>query len=265
MSESAHYTFGDSDVAAQRLVLLAAAFEPSSRAWLSSLALQRPACAVDLGCGPGLTTALLAQTLAPASLLGLDQSERLLARARAAAGQDTRFVAHDLSSAAPLPIPPADVLYARFLLTHLPSPGEVLRRWLAALAPGGVLLLEEVAELHSADPIMARYYERVAELQAHYGQATYIGRELPALCAAAGGSVASARSEPIQLPAATMARLHALNIQTWGQDAYALATWRHAELAALAAGLERIAAGAAAPPVVCQMAQLQVRQARHHS
>ena len=134
-----------------------------------------------------------------------------------------------------------------------------MRRWLQALAPRGVLLLEEVADLHSDDPIMTRYYARVAELQAHYGQATYIGRELPALCAAAGGQLADAREKPIQLPAATMARLHALNIQTWGQDAYALAAWGKDELAALALGLERIAAGAASPPVVCRMAQLQVR------
>jgi len=262
MSESQHYTFGDNDLAAQRLELLAAAFAPSSRAWLQTLGLRGCARAYDLGCGPGLTTALLAEVLSPAAVIGVDQSERLLARARALAGNaadGTRFVAADLT-AGPPPLPPGDVLYARFLLTHVVGPAAVLGRWLPAVHPGGVLLLEEVAALQSADPIMTRYYEWVAALQDHYGQATYIGGELPALVQTAGWELVRARVEPIQLPAATMARLHALNIQTWGRDAYALAAFGDEALRALSAGLERIATGAPTPPVVCRMAQVMARR-----
>jgi SAM-dependent methyltransferase len=259
MSDAQHYTFGDNDLAAQRLELLAAAFAPSSRGWLESLGLRGCGCAVDLGCGPGHTTALLAQVLAPTTAIGVDQSERLLARARAGAEAGTRFVAADLS-AGPPPVPPADVLYARFLLTHLVGPTQVLARWLPAVRPGGALLLEEVAALESGDPIMARYYEHVAALQEHYGQATYIGGELPALAEAAGWQLMQARVEPIQLRAATMARLHALNIQTWGQDEHARATFGADTLRALADGLERIASGAASPPVLCRMAQVRLRR-----
>ena len=259
MTQAQHYTFGDGDAAAQRLVLLAAAFEPSSRQWLQSLARTRPGasceCAVDLGCGPGLTTALLAQVLAPARLYGIDQSPRLLERARANVPAATELLAHDLGSG-PLPVPPADVVYARFLLTHLAAPAELLRQWLQALRPGGVLLLEETAALHSANPIMTRYYELVAELQAHYRQTTYIGRELAALAQVAGATVLSARVEPIQLPAATMARLHALNIQTWGQDEHARSAFDRDELSQLASRLGQIADGAPSPPVTCEMAQV---------
>ena len=48
MTESQHYTFGDTDLAAERLVLLARAFEPSTRAWLAELDLPRGARVLDL-------------------------------------------------------------------------------------------------------------------------------------------------------------------------------------------------------------------------
>jgi SAM-dependent methyltransferase len=258
MSEAQHYTFGDNDLAAQRLALLAAAFAPSTRAWLQTLGLRGCACAADLGCGPGLTTALLAEVLAPTTVIGVDQSERLLTRARAGAPAHMRFVTADLTAGRP-PLPTCDVLYARFLLTHLVGPADVLRSWLPAVHRAGVLLLEEVASLHSADPIMARYYEWVVELQAHYGQVTYIGGQLPALVEAAGWQLVRSDVAPIQLPAATMARLHALNIQTWGQDAFARRTFGDEGLRALSSGLERIASGAASPPVTCHMTQLMAR------
>lgn len=261
MTDAQHYTFGDDDVAAQRLLLLAAAFESSTRAWLRSLALGGCRCAVDLGCGPGLTTALLAELFAPAELYGIDQSERLLARARASAAASgsalagTQFVAADVTIA-PLPVPPADVMYARFLLTHLRSPAQALRTWARALRPGGVLLLEEVAGLHSAEPALTRYYQLVAELQAHYGQATYVGGELATLAAGSELRVRRAGVAALQLPAAVMARLHALNIRSWGRDEHAQRAFDAAELGELARTLEQIAAGADSAPVLCRMAQV---------
>jgi SAM-dependent methyltransferase len=260
MTDAQHYTFGDDEVAAQRLLLLAAAFEPSTRAWLQSLGIGCR-CAVDLGCGPGLTTALLAEVLAPAELYGIDQSERLLARARANAlassGATTRtqFLAADVT-VAPLPVPPADVIYARFLLTHLSPPAQALQTWARALRPGGVLLLEEVAGLESAEPALTRYYELVAELQAHYGQTTYIGGELATPAAGSELRVRRARVAALQLPAALMARLHALNIRSWGRDEHARRAFDAAELAELARTLEQIAAGARSAPVLCRMAQV---------
>jgi len=36
------------------------------------------------------------------------------------------------------------VIYARFLLAHLPEPGVLAHAWAGELAPGGLLILEEV-------------------------------------------------------------------------------------------------------------------------
>ena len=59
MSPRDTYTFGDDEVAARRLELLAHVYEPPTRALLARWAPPVVGLAVDLGCGPGHTTRLL--------------------------------------------------------------------------------------------------------------------------------------------------------------------------------------------------------------
>src|SRR6266436_2669560 len=64
------YTFGDTDIAARRLELLAHVFEHSTRAFLREAPAARlglaqnlaQKIAIDLGCGPGFTTHLIAKS-----------------------------------------------------------------------------------------------------------------------------------------------------------------------------------------------------------
>ena len=115
------YAFGDTEPAERRLALLAEIFEPSSRAFLATH-VAGAQLAVDLGCGPGHTTRLLAEVTGAGRTVGLDWSPSFLA----AAGRDhlagIEFVGHDLTR---LPFPVAgqgaDVGYARYLLAHLPQ------------------------------------------------------------------------------------------------------------------------------------------------
>ncbi|QQQ76462.1 methyltransferase domain-containing protein [Saccharothrix sp. 6-C] len=98
-----------------------------------------PAAVVDLGCGTGSLTALLAE--AGHHACGLDLSERMLAVARAKApGVDFRR-----GDAADPPYPPGsfDVVLARHVLWALPDPAAALDRWRALLKPGGRLVLVE--------------------------------------------------------------------------------------------------------------------------
>src|SRR5512142_2019322 len=167
-----HYTFGDGDLAAQRLRHLAETYEPSSRALLARLGPVEGG-ALDLGCGPGHTTALVAEALRPAWTAGLERSARLLAQARERV-PGASFHEHDVT-VAPFPVAPAAVVYSRFLLTHLPDPAAAVRTWAGALAPGGRLVLEETATLTSEHPAIQRYYDLVDALQDHYGQRFRIG------------------------------------------------------------------------------------------
>lgn len=78
------YTFGDNEEASRRLRRLADLYEPETRALLE-LAFDgceacTPRLAVDLGCGPGWSTQLLAAVLKPQRTVGLDSSEHTLPR-----------------------------------------------------------------------------------------------------------------------------------------------------------------------------------------
>jgi SAM-dependent methyltransferase len=253
-----HYTFGDGDVAALRLRLLAETYAGSSAALLWRLG-QVEGGAVDVGCGPGYTTELVARTLRPAWTVGLDRSARLVAEARARLPA-LRFVEHDVT-VGPLPVLSAAVIYSRFLLTHLPDPAAAVRTWAHGLAPGGRLVLEETAALTSEHPGIQRYYDLVEELQAHYGQRFRIGAELGDLARAAGLDVQEAGVALLMLPAPRMATLHALNLRTWGADRFARERFDPAELSRLSATLERIASGEErASPIRSAMGQAVARR-----
>jgi len=247
-----HYTFGDNSVAEQRLVYLADAFEPSSRAWLKSLELKGYRIAIDLGCGIGRTTDLLAEVALPKRVFGLDRSERLLNRARAESCSGAVFLEHDVTSS-PFPIPTADLLYARFLLTHLAEPVKVLKTWSEVLCGGGLLVLEDTARLYSEHPVYRRYYELVAAMQAHYGQNQEIGRDFERLVDQSIWSVERSVLQPVKLLGRIMARLHAMNICTWKNDAYIKDNVEPAELTKMGSIFERYAADDDAPPVTCEM------------
>jgi len=91
---------------------------------------------VDLGCGPGTVTMLLRRRFADATVTGVDNSEPMLAAARAAA-PDCRFEMADLarwSAAAPV-----DLLYANASLQWLDDHALLFPHLLSQLAPGGTL------------------------------------------------------------------------------------------------------------------------------
>src|SRR5690348_7426963 len=119
------YTFGDSDLAAERLRLLADAFAPSSRAFVGRLGREPVRLAIDLGCGPGYTTALLAAGTGATATIGLDSSPRFLARAWRQAPRGVAFGEHDVTRV-PFPAPLADLIYGRFVVTHLPDAGAAI-------------------------------------------------------------------------------------------------------------------------------------------
>jgi trans-aconitate 2-methyltransferase len=254
------YTFGDSELAAERLRLLAAAFAPTSRAFAARLGREPVRLAIDLGCGPGYTTALLAAATGAAATIGLDSSPRFLARAWRQAPRGVAFGEHDVMRV-PFPAPPADLIYGRFVVTHLPDAGAAIAGWARALVSRGRLAMEEVDTMTSEDPALVRYYALVEAMQAARGQRTYVGRDLAALAPAETFVVERADTVPVTLPAPVAARLHALNFPTWRRDPFIVANVAASELDRLGDALEALASGArAAAPVRWKMAQVVLRK-----
>jgi trans-aconitate 2-methyltransferase len=158
------YTFGDSDVARERLGIVADAFVPPTRRLLD-LPAARPRYVLDLGCGPGFTTALLADRFPHSHVTGLDASPVMIAdAARRVPG--IRFAVADVTTKLLLP---ADLVYARLLLAHLPHPRRVLDLWAGSLRGGGLLACEEPVRYRSEDEWFVRYEETVTAVVAAAG------------------------------------------------------------------------------------------------
>jgi SAM-dependent methyltransferase len=235
------YTFGDNDRAAIRLRRLAEIYEPVTRELLARGGLPQCGIAVDLGCGAGWSTRLLRDVVGPLRTVGLDASERFVAEASRRHGPELEFALHDVTRA-PFPVRP-DLLLGRFLLSHLRDTDAVLATWATAAAPQARLLVHETETLRAVHPALSRYYELVARLQRHYGQALDIGSTLDAAFAHSPWRILDSRAVVLEFPAAHMAELHLANLRTWRGDEYASRSFDRAELDELDGTLERIVAG----------------------
>jgi trans-aconitate 2-methyltransferase len=94
---------------------------------------------VDLGCGAGNVTAILRQRFADADVLGVDGSEDMLAKARAAA-PGCRFQVADF--AAWMPDTPPDLIFSNAALHWATGHETLFPRLVSLLAPGGVLAVQ---------------------------------------------------------------------------------------------------------------------------
>ncbi|MEK8032677.1 trans-aconitate 2-methyltransferase [Ideonella sp. DXS29W] len=95
---------------------------------------------VDLGCGPGNSTELLARRFGDAQVLGVDNSPAMLDEARQRL-PGAQFELADIATWAPAGDRP-DLLYANASLQWLSDHQGLLPRLWRSLAPGGVLAIQ---------------------------------------------------------------------------------------------------------------------------
>ncbi len=112
-----------------------------SRDLLAKVELTSARKVVDLGCGPGNSTALLVERFPEAVVIGVDASLPMLAKARERLPESRfplcSFLEADLVSWTP----PQDtcLIFANAVLQWIPEHQSVMRRLLEALPEGGVL------------------------------------------------------------------------------------------------------------------------------
>lgn len=109
--------------------------------------------AVDMGCGPGNSTELLAARFPEAAVTGIDSSPEMLAAARARLPR-LAFEQADLTTW--MPAEPVDLLYANAVFQWVPDHLAVLVRLMGALAPGGVLAVQMPDNLDEPSHVLMR-------------------------------------------------------------------------------------------------------------
>jgi trans-aconitate 2-methyltransferase len=94
---------------------------------------------VDLGCGPGNSTALLRARWPAAQVTGVDNAAEMLARARRD-DPGVEWVCAD--AAAFVPAQPADVLFANAVFHWVPDHARLFPSLMGRVAPSGVLAVQ---------------------------------------------------------------------------------------------------------------------------
>lgn len=114
--------------------------------------------AYDLGCGTGAATHLLARRWPRATVVGVDSSAAMIARA---AGGEERIRWQQADIASWRPETPPDLIFSNAALQWLDDHAGLIPRLFAALAPGGVLAVQ-MPRNHAA-PSHAAIAELAAE------------------------------------------------------------------------------------------------------
>ncbi|RYY96806.1 MAG: methyltransferase domain-containing protein [Chitinophagaceae bacterium] len=176
----------------ERLALLGSILNEGTLALLQRLRPGPVKHFLDLGCGGGSLSIAVARSGYARQVTGIDFDENIVALARADAGaqelKQVTFVAGDATTL--VETNTRNVVYARFLLSHLTDPLAALQKMTRALRPGGLLLVEDVDFAgHFCEPgnnAFARYVELYERSARANGQDPDIGRRLPALLPKAG-------------------------------------------------------------------------------
>ncbi|CCQ72117.1 methyltransferase domain-containing protein [Magnetospira sp. QH-2] len=106
---------------------------------LARVGADSPDRVMDLGCGTGISTRLLSTRWPGARVTGLDNSPRMLAKARAEGG-DVDWVEGDAGTWSP--DRPVDLLFSNAVLHWLPDHGSLLPKMMSFVAPGGWLAIQ---------------------------------------------------------------------------------------------------------------------------
>lgn len=191
---TSHYVHGTEPEEQRRLGLLN---DLLNRGSLRELALRGGEAILDLGCGTGQLTGMMARAAGPGGrVVGIDRSAEQLEMARRSA---------EAGTAAPVDFRPGDVMalslgadewgsfdvaHARFVLEHVPDPLAVVRAMVRAVKPGGRIALadddHEVLRLWPEPEGFTAVWHAYMESYIRNGNDPFIGRKLSALLHQAG-------------------------------------------------------------------------------
>lgn len=176
-----------------RLDILGRTIEDSTREFLQKADIAPAMTCLDLGCGIGKVSMMLAQmTGDQGKVLGVDIDELNIQKAtQTAQALGIANVNFSVSDAYEFESDRKyDLIYSRFLLSHLSNPGLVLEKALTWLNPGGKLLIEETDFsghfCHPQSDDFDRYVSLYQDLLTKRGANANLGQGLPVLLSNAG-------------------------------------------------------------------------------
>lgn len=209
MSRDRYLLSNDAPEAMDRFTAFATLFDPATFRHLDGLGLAPGWRCWEVGAGGTSVVAHLSERVGPGGhVLATDIN---LSWAAGAAAANVEILEHDVA-AGPPPGGPFDLVHARLVLVHVPARDAALANMVAALRPGGVLLVEDAdpalqplscLEETGPDQVLANRLRRgFRSLLAERGVDLAYGRTLPRRLREAGlVNVAADAAFPVSDPA----------------------------------------------------------------
>lgn len=188
MANFKHYVIRGGIEGRERLRILARVMQTSTASLFDRLGLCDGFTCLDVGCGGGDVTFELARRVAPhGKAVGADIDQTLLELARQEAQQqgvtNVEFRLSDIRQVAGAS--EFDVVYARFLLTHLSDPASAVKAFYRHLHPGRLIAVEDIDFsgyfTYPECKAFRRYYELYCAVVRRRGGDPNIGPRLPLL------------------------------------------------------------------------------------
>lgn len=177
----------------ERLRVLSQVMWPGTSALFERIGIAPDANCLDVGCGSGDVTNALARLAPRGRTVGVDYDETKIQLAIADGATDVipnlEFRVGDVFDA-PADSERFDIVYVRFVLTHLPDPLAALQSLTQWLAPGGVIITEDIDFrghfCHPESAAFDRYIDWYTTAVRLRGCDPNIGPRLPSLLSQAG-------------------------------------------------------------------------------
>lgn len=149
---------------------------------------------LDLGCGPGLVSARLAERYK--STLGIDYNIELLNAAKSHCPENCSFIKTDLTALNDTKISRVNGIWSSFTSAYFPDFLPVLKQWTSCLSRGGWIALVETDGLFSGHhPFPKETLDAMLEYEEHLRSSrkydANMGRRLPEMCRNAGLKIIS--------------------------------------------------------------------------
>lgn len=190
-----HYVIRGGVEGRERLRVLSRVMQPTTLSLFNRVNVKRGMVCLDVGCGGGDVTFDLAQMVgSEGRVVGtdIDDTKLQLARQDAEAQKlsNVEFQLTDISETRGEP--EFDLVYARFLLTHLSDPKDALTKMQQLLKLGGLVVVEDIDFTgyfcYPDFPAFRRFVELYTEAVRRKGGDANIGARLPVLLLDAGFS-----------------------------------------------------------------------------
>ena len=265
------YVLATGNAAANRLRILHNVYGPGARELLLRAGIQRGMSVVDLGCGVGMTTQLLAELVGPTGeVIGVDYSPAQVEQARAQLPSELSNVRFVEASALDTGLRREvfDLVYCRFLLIHLQDPESALREMHGLLKPEGIMAIED-GDLTSASSEPRSKLEEFSNLFGalgpKWGVDYTLGRRLFHLVLNAKFSQVEVTFNQPVFSRGENKRLLELSVAEAGPSFVSAGLVSHEQLGETVAEMRRLADDETVLAILPRMSQVWARKPKHWS